>query len=90
MLKTITCPEVPQAYLNVISLAYRMGDAGTALYYLEELLRQGYNDSDALYAIPGTSLLRIQADYNRIIAKYLGTSRYIFPQANTDEVQDKF
>lgn len=80
MLKTITAPTVPEHYLNVISLACRLEDQGTALYYLEALLQQGYTEESNLYTIPGTGLLRIKPAYNNLIAKYLGTSRYKYPE----------
>lgn len=76
MLKTLTEPKNPNAYFQVIGLSEHIGDTGTALYYLESLLKQGYADMDALYSIPNTALLRVGPDYNRVIQNYLGSCRY--------------
>jgi hypothetical protein len=76
MLKTITEPFNYQSYLQVISLTGKYGDFGTAVYYLEALLKKGYTDADELYNIPETALLRITPEYNALIAQYLGQARY--------------
>ena len=82
MLKTITDPEAPENYLQVVSLTAKYDDYGTALFYLEELLKRGYQDRAALYALDHTALLRISPEFNAMIAKYLGEARYeIRPQA---------
>ncbi len=79
MLKTITDPEAPENYLQVISLTAKYDDFGTALFYLEELLKRGYQDRAALYALDHTALLRISPEFNALIAKYLGEARYEIP-----------
>ena len=79
MLKTITDPEAPENYLQVVSLTAKYDDYGTALFYLEELLKRGYNDRAALYALDHTALLRISPEFNALIAKYLGEARYEIP-----------
>lgn len=79
MLKTITDPEAPENYLQVVSLTAKYDDYGTALFYLEELLKRGYNDRAALYALDHTALLRISPEFNALIAKYLGEARYDIP-----------
>lgn len=76
MLKTIIAPEEYPYYLNVISLSAENDDFGTALFYLEELLKQGYTDKAELYALEHTALLRISPEYNSLIAKYLEEARY--------------
>jgi len=76
MLKTITAPEEYDHYLKVISYTAKYGDFGTANFYLEELLKRGYKDADALYALPHTGLLRISPEFNKLIAQYLGQARY--------------
>jgi hypothetical protein len=76
MLKTITAPAVVQNYLNVISLTAKYGDFGTANFYLEELLKKEYKNSERLYNLPHTGLLKISPEFNRIILKYLGEARY--------------
>lgn len=80
MLKTITDPQAPENYLQVISLTAKYDDFGTALYYLEELLKRGYQDQAALYQINHTALLRIGPEFNALIAKYLGGARYGLPE----------
>ena len=76
MLKTITAPEEPENYLNVVSLASKYDDFGTALFYLEELLKTGYSDREKLYSLEHTALLRISPEFNGLIAKYLKEARY--------------
>lgn len=85
MLKTITDPEAPENYLQVISLTAKYDDYGTALFYLEELLKRGYKDRAALYALEHTALLRISPEYNALIAKYLGEARYEMPPPAPEE-----
>jgi len=76
MLKTITDPEDATYYLKMISFGAKYEDFGTTLFYLEELLKQGYTDQDKLYSLEHTSLIRITPEYNSIIAKYLKEARY--------------
>ena len=82
MQKTITNPEDPKAYMQVMSIAVQLDDPGTALYYLEELLKTGYTEFETLYQIPNTGLLRVGPEFNGLIFKYLEKSRY---PASTDE-----
>lgn len=81
MLKTVFDQTDYDAYLNVISLSTRDGDFSTALFYLEELLKNGYSDMETLYEIEGTLGLRITRDFNWLIDKYLGSSRF-YQQTN--------
>ncbi|MBD0850935.1 alpha/beta hydrolase [Maribacter arenosus] len=76
MLKTITAPEDYSAYLRVISLNAKVEDFGTALFYLEELLKIGYDNVDELYALENTALLRITPEFNALVDKYLKKARY--------------
>lgn len=76
MLKTVIDPEDPQYYLDVISTASQVEDFGTALFYLEELLKRGYRDKEVLYSLPNTALLRITPEYNDIIDEYFDDPRY--------------
>lgn len=76
MLKTITAPKEFSYYLRIISLSSKYEDYGTALFYLEELLKNGYDNSAELYALENTALLRITPEYNAIIDKYLKEARY--------------
>ena len=77
MLKTIIAPKEYPYYLKIISLSAANEDFGTALFYLEELLKQGYTDKTELYGLGHTALLRITPEYNTLIAKYLDDARYL-------------
>ena len=76
MLKTITEPKAYIYYLNIISDSSKYEDFGTALFYLEELLKNGYKDKNTLYSLEYTALLRIMPEFNAIVNKYLKGSRY--------------
>lgn len=76
MLKTITEPKAYAYYLNIISDSSKYEDFGTALFYLEELLKNGYKDKAHLYSLEHTALLRIMPEFNAIVNKYLKGSRY--------------
>jgi len=76
MLKTITAPKKPENYLRVIANSATIDDFGTALFYLEELLKTGFSDSEKIYTIENTALLKITPEFNAIVEKYLKDSRY--------------
>ncbi|WP_324023298.1 alpha/beta hydrolase [Maribacter sp. BPC-D8] len=76
MIKTITAPAEHDGYLKVISMSSKMEDYGTALFYLEELLKNGYTDKEGLYDIEHTSLFRIMPEFNEVVEKYLKGARY--------------
>ncbi|NJB37454.1 alpha/beta hydrolase [Croceivirga sp. JEA036] len=76
MIKTIIEPENAQNYLNVVSISAKNEDYGTAIYYLEELLKIGYRDKQAIYNVEHTALLKIMPEFNALLEKYLGESRY--------------
>jgi len=76
MLKTITSPDEYSNYLKVISINAKVEDFGTALFYLEELLKIDYNNVDELYALEHTALLRITPEFNELVDKYLKKARY--------------
>jgi len=76
MVKTISAPNEYQNYLNIISDSAKYEDFGTALFYLEELLKNGYKDKAALYSLEHTALLRITPEFNEIIEKYFEDARY--------------
>ena len=76
MLKTITEPKEYDNYLKIIANSAKMDDYGTALFYLEELLKNGYTDKTKLYALENTALLRITPEFNTIVEKYLKGARY--------------
>jgi hypothetical protein len=76
MLKTITDPKDHSFYLKIIANSAKMEDYGTSLFYLEELLKNGYTDKRELYSLENTALLRITPEFNEIVAKYLKDARY--------------
>ncbi|HSI70788.1 MAG TPA: hypothetical protein VK941_11180 [Gillisia sp.] len=76
ILQTIFDKENPEGYLNIISISAGDGDYYTALLYLEDLLKTGYDDLEALYNIPRTLDLKLSPEYNKIIHEYLGESKY--------------
>ncbi len=76
ILQTIFDKENPTGYFNIISLSGQDGDYYTALLYLEDLLKTGYDDMESLYNIPGTIDLKLGPEYNNLIKEYLGESKY--------------
>lgn len=76
MIKTITDPTDFSYYLKIISDSARYEDFGTALFYLEELLKLGYEDKEAIYSLEHTALLRIMPEFNKLIGEYLDAPRY--------------
>ena len=75
-LKTITEPKNPENYLKVISYSALVEDYGTGLFYLEELLKTGYDNKEELYGLENTALFRISPEFNAVVAKYLKDARY--------------
>ena len=76
MLKTVTEPGAFEYYIKIISLSAKYEDYGTSLFYLEELLKNGFTDKAKLYSIENTALLRITPEFNAIVGKYLEGARY--------------
>lgn len=76
MLNTITDVSSHRSYLNIISYNAKIEDYGTALFYLEELLKNGYTDKAELYSLEHTALFRIMPEFNKVVAKYLKDPRY--------------
>ncbi|MCM4168705.1 hypothetical protein KCTC52924_02397 [Arenibacter antarcticus] len=76
MLKTITQPKEYDYYLKIIAKSAEVEDFGTSLFYLEELLKNGYTDKAKLYQLENTALLRITPEFNQIVEKYLKEARY--------------
>lgn len=76
MLKTILEPQNFGFYLETISLSAKNEDFGTALFYLEEALKNGFKDADTLYELEGTALFRITPKFNALVEKYLKGARY--------------
>lgn len=80
ILRTLVRPDNQDAFLQCISLSAKEGDVNAALFYLEELLRTGYKDYETLYAIDGTTAIRISEEYNEIVKAYLGKSKFFDTQ----------
>ena len=76
MIKTITDPLEFTSFLKIISISSKMEDYGTALFYLEELLKNGYTNKSELYELENTALFRITPEFNSLIEKYLKNARY--------------
>lgn len=76
MLKTVINPMDYGSYLKIISYNAKVNDNGTAFFYLEELLKNGYTDKSELYNLEDTALLRLTPEFNAIVEKYLKASRY--------------
>jgi hypothetical protein len=76
MLKTITAPNNFDYYFKVASIASKNEDYGTALFYLEEAMKNGFKSKEDLYAIPHTALLRITPEFNALVKKYFNDARY--------------
>jgi len=83
VLRTAINKNDPEAYLKIISLAGSDGDYETALLYLEDLLKTGYSDMKSLYNLDGALDLQFSSEYNQIIKKYLGESKFF--SENTTE-----
>lgn len=81
VLRTAISKNDPEAYLKIISLAGSDGDYETALLYLEDLLKTGYDNMEALYNIDGALDLQFSPEYNKIIEKYLGESKFFIEEA---------
>jgi hypothetical protein len=76
ILRTIFDKENPEGYFSIISLSAQDGDYYTSLLYLEDLLITGYDDLEQLYDIPGTLDLKLSPEFNELVKKYLGESKY--------------
>ncbi|PRX54036.1 alpha/beta hydrolase [Flagellimonas meridianipacifica] len=76
MLKTITEPDNFDFYMKIISLSAKNEDFGTSLFYLEEALKTGFKDTEKLYSLENTALLRINPKFNALVSKYLKDARY--------------
>ncbi|WP_024772131.1 hypothetical protein [Aquimarina macrocephali] len=78
ILSTIVDKNDFESYRKIISLSAQDQDNETALFYLEQMLKNGYKDLNALYTIEGTLALRLSKKYNELVKKYLGNSKYFF------------
>ncbi len=78
ILSTILNKKDFDSYLKIISMAAKDRDFETSLFYLEEMLKNGYQDFESLYTIEGTIILKTSNPYNELIQKYLGKSKFLF------------
>lgn len=76
VLRTLVDPLNKDAYRQAISLSAKEGDYNAALFYLEELMKTGYNDYEEAYTIENTISLRTGPEFNEIIKAYFGKSKY--------------
>lgn len=76
ILRTVFDKENPAGYFSIISLSAQDGDYYTAMLYLEDLLKTGYENLEQLYDIPGTLDLKLSPEFNELVKKYLGESKY--------------
>ncbi|MEM9363951.1 MAG: alpha/beta hydrolase [Bacteroidota bacterium] len=76
MLKTITEQDNFDFYMKIIALSAKNEDFGTSLFYLEEAFKAGFKDSEKLYGLENTALLRINPKFNALVSKYLKDARY--------------
>ncbi len=85
VLRTAIAKKDPEAYLKIIELAGHDGDFETALLYLEDLLKTGYDDMESLYEIEGILDLKLSPEYNNLIREYLGEAKYYKAQVEEEE-----
>ncbi|MGY5847078.1 hypothetical protein ACW6QP_06630 [Salegentibacter sp. HM20] len=76
VLRTVLDNNDPEAYLKIIEIAGGDGDMETAMLYLEDLLKTGFSDMEKLYKMEGMLDLKFSREYNALIKKYLGKSKY--------------
>ena len=62
--------ESPRYYNAMVQRAY------TFMPFIEEALKKGFQDKERLYSLEDTALLRIDAKFNKLVAKYLKDARY--------------
>ncbi|MGS2763728.1 acetylxylan esterase [Sinomicrobium sp. M5D2P9] len=63
-------PGREDAYLEVLRYSVKKSEYGMALFYLEQLLNQGFKDVNKLNSIEGIALLRILPEYNDILEEH--------------------
>lgn len=70
VVRVIMKPDNHEAYLKILQHATKNSEYTMALFYLEELLENGFKDSDRLNNLEGIALLRITPEYNETLEKY--------------------
>lgn len=76
VVQVIMKPDNYEAYFKILQYATKKSEYAMALFYLEELLKNSFKDSDQLNSLEGTALLRIMPEYNETLEKYGLESRY--------------
>ncbi|RZT00209.1 hypothetical protein [Aquimarina brevivitae] len=76
MFITLLDPKDFDSHKKVIGFCAMDGDYETALGFLQKLLANGYDDFESLYEIEGTTALKMTKEYNQIIKKHFGITRY--------------
>ncbi len=76
MLKTVVNPKAYQAFLQIINMSAKREDHETSIFYTEELLKNGFKDIDMLYDMEHMTFFKFTPEFNDLVKKYLGTSRY--------------
>ncbi|MGB7786354.1 MAG: hypothetical protein WBL27_09655 [Salinimicrobium sp.] len=76
MILTIFDPNNYKAYKRIVTLSAQDNDFGTALFYFEEMLKNGYRNKEGVYNIEGTLALKMTPDFNWLVKKYIGEPKY--------------
>ena len=81
VLRTAISKKDPEAYLKIMSIASQDGDYDTALLYLEDLLKTGFSDREAINNVPGTLGLRLSEEYKALMSEYLDANKQNDPKS---------
>lgn len=76
ILQTLIDEKNYDAYLKVLNYTVQKSEYGMALYYLEQMLKNGFTETQLLDAQKGIVLLRIQPEYNELLESYGLEARY--------------
>lgn len=76
IVRVIMIPGNYEAYFKILQYATKKSEYSMALFYLEELLKNGFKDSDKLNSLEGIALLRIMPEYNETLEQYGLEPRY--------------
>lgn len=76
VVRVIMKPDNYEAYLKILQYATKKSEYAMALFYLEELLKNGFKDPGRLNNLEGIALLRIMPEYNETLEKYGLEPRY--------------
>ncbi len=76
IVQVIMKPDNYEPYFKILQYATKKSEYAMALFYLEELLKNDFKDSDRLNNLEGIALLRIMPEYNETLEKYGLERRY--------------